>query len=1373
MPSFCSSCGASGQRLLTHCSACGESMLVSHEDIENIKAELLELKVSIEQKITHFETQLTAVESRFDGQTTASDLTVYPQEEVYEDSFKEIYEIEEEFMAQLYAESPQNELSGTELDEANQENAIIESDERPQEIVETNTNETPSVENDNLEEVLEENPVVFEEAQEYLQLMKDEEALENIVPTDDEIEQVSQDYVQEVIEDDVNEVVEDELLVIEDEAQELIEIPQPVLDDINLDTVEVTTEATSGMKELFGEAFFAPVVQFKQYVRETYLHYKQQNKLPIFFMTIGGIAALLFGFGYLMQATSGFYFELAKTVGGFTTAGLVILWGKTLIKKHTEFSEFGSALFGLGISLSYLMLYFLNSSAVFPFFGSPAIGLLMVLMNTLLATWLALRFETRIVAVLSLVGGAFAPFYLSSELVSPFYFAYLWILSIASIYIGEKINWKALGTLAFLVSMGVIEYVVWTSAEELPLLTFTLIFHAFAYLFLYYALFERKNPKFELNREEVFVLAVSVSSFVFNLYILHEVYDAYNLLGIIYLVNASVMILGFFFLKKRLPKRMHLLFFILAGTFAGLAVPALFGQEFMALFWAIEGIALVACGFIFQMSGVRREGYIVGLIALGRSLFSWPEMIQNWGNTLWTEGFANFLVLGALILMLWGVLRKYQDEQLKFERVLSKVLFESLTFWAWGVWAIAGWYYLNTAWYNWNMIPMLALVWWGNRHQSKLTEWLGLASYAWLVTAMVLSMQEVESLRFYEQTLLGKIAMIEVLLPLWGLQLFYEKLLPGNKNLRLMRILREAFYMLLPWVVLSPIRRHVPVLLPIGFALSASLAFVLWELLKHKDMIFAKKYIRNQAYLLVGLSTVFCFHTFPQVLTDYNQTIWHWGFYNFLALGGIYSALRWYINKSRADRTETEMRFAHAILEGVSVWFTTVYMIVGFHYIPTWMPVLAPIGIFGWLWWAGKKELVVTEMLGLAHYGLVLFPMIYQALFEAQSVSFLEQQPIGMMLMVESVVLLWAIPFFYKPMLKKGFFKEVMPTVEALFFLAIPVVALPTCFVHLSDLGLISSLWVSVIICFALNEWLKKTYLQFELYGLVGLSTLSIFMDSILGGFIGLVVLFGIYFYKKGFLLSSYLTRSSEESSEKGKPPYRYLFAYAFYYLGLCIMLLYGKIMNEVGGMLLIGGAYLYGITFFRGSIHALRSNFKFAYRVGNVLMALGLLVVIAEGFFEVGLVVNPGQVVLAMILAIGGITLHGLMAYNPTGKLALVKDKLFWPADVIMFHVFTIATYAGFIHLLSESWDGVVLTVFLTIHSIVLLFNSANPKYKFLMRFSIILFIGTAIKLKFYDMGNLGTVPQIIVLMLVGVLLLIGANLFAKFRKRWESIEV
>ena len=179
-------------------------------------------------------------------------------------------------------------------------------------------------------------------------------------------------------------------------AQSLASVPdEEVAEELPL-SAENVERAPSWLFSLLTETLLAPVAQFKGYCQEVYWHYKKQNKLPVFFMTVGGVLTLLFGFGYWMREEANtFYFELTKTIVGFVAASGAIWWGKRLLRNHERYDEFGSALFGLGISLNYLMLYFLADAAVFPFFSNTAVGLLMVLLNTLLATWLALRYRDQ------------------------------------------------------------------------------------------------------------------------------------------------------------------------------------------------------------------------------------------------------------------------------------------------------------------------------------------------------------------------------------------------------------------------------------------------------------------------------------------------------------------------------------------------------------------------------------------------------------------------------------------------------------------------------------------------------------------------------------------------------------------------------------------------------------------------------------------------------------------------------------------------------------------------------------------------------------------------------------------------------------------
>ena len=143
--------------------------------------------------------------------------------------------------------------------------------------------------------------------------------------------------------------------------------------------------------------------------QEIYGHYKSQNKLPVFFMTLGGVVALLFGFGYLMQFAEDIYFEFAKIGSGLAAAAVATWWGRRLLVEYERYSEFGSALLGLGLSLVYLSLYTMSESAYMPWAGG-AVGVLLLLANTAWGAWLALRYDTKVVAFISLLGGACVPF---------------------------------------------------------------------------------------------------------------------------------------------------------------------------------------------------------------------------------------------------------------------------------------------------------------------------------------------------------------------------------------------------------------------------------------------------------------------------------------------------------------------------------------------------------------------------------------------------------------------------------------------------------------------------------------------------------------------------------------------------------------------------------------------------------------------------------------------------------------------------------------------------------------------------------------------------------------------------------------------------
>ncbi|MFK7921308.1 MAG: hypothetical protein AB8H47_05100, partial [Bacteroidia bacterium] len=235
-----------------------------------------------------------------------------------------------------------------------------------------------------------------------------------------------------------------------------------------------------------------PFNQASSYVKDVYQHYKEDGKLPVFFMTLGGILALLFGFGYLMQMgislmldhLSERVFLVIKLTGSFLASTAIILWGRKLIKKGDLYRDFGAAMLGLGIAINYMLLYFIGDNALLPLLNNPIAGWGLALVNSALGVWLGLKQEARIVAVISLLGGAFVPFYLHSATFSIFYLGYLWVLCFTAIWLSQRIDWQPLRTGAFLVFAFLVEWIWFQHPERFSLLELSIGLHAFVYLFV-------------------------------------------------------------------------------------------------------------------------------------------------------------------------------------------------------------------------------------------------------------------------------------------------------------------------------------------------------------------------------------------------------------------------------------------------------------------------------------------------------------------------------------------------------------------------------------------------------------------------------------------------------------------------------------------------------------------------------------------------------------------------------------------------------------------------------------------------------------------------------------------------------------------------
>jgi hypothetical protein len=472
------------------------------------------------------------------------------------------------------------------------------------------------------------------------------------------------------------------------------------------------------------------------------------------------------------------------------------------------------------------------------------------------------------------------------------------------VLIALQIKWKTAGTLAFLASTVVFEVAILTPSlrQFLPIGTLTIILMVFAYLFFFFALYDR-NPSFPslknlftfkiketLQANDIFSLAGNAALLVANLY---NIYDG-NLglqrnLGYIYLLNSVIFLTLFLLLRQKLTSKMQVLFMVIVGSFAGFAVPQLFNQNISGLFWSLEGLALVFCGFTFALADVRKEGYLILTLGLAKIVFSFPDILTNWQVVLWTDGYINLMYGGVVLILTLTLLNKYKNEISIYEKQLAYFTLETLSFWALAVVWIPLTFYFPIWSYNFMLIGVYVWVAWAYRNRLVVSEWLGLSMLGFLVTAYILSVNVVGNAVFRFQTLPAQIAAAELFLSLWFLQFFYEKILPlipkiadvddihaqnidtekyytesinATISIGFTKILREVFYLCLPILILPSTFRFYPDYIPLALFGSVLIAFIVAEITK-------RKLVKVELHFLLFFATLQLF----QNPTNLNITI--------------------------------------------------------------------------------------------------------------------------------------------------------------------------------------------------------------------------------------------------------------------------------------------------------------------------------------------------------------------------------------------------------------------------------------------------------------------------------------------------------------------
>ena len=1030
-----------------------------------------------------------------------------------------------------------------------------------------------------------------------------------------------------------------------------------------------------------------------------YQHYKEQGKAPVFLMTVAGLITLTFGFAYLLQYSFHTYFNnTLKAATGFIIGAGIIGAGALLARKQTDFSEYAASIVALGVIFNYLTAYFIG-----PYYGivSPGSAFAVLMAVTVVSFALAIIFETKVVAFITLIGGVLMPFIAgNNESIGLVFLLYLFVLSSANLYLSYKINWPALAQITIVLSLSSIEYIGISSAVN-PLVTI-LVLTAFFYSYAYFWSFNGLQIKEKISRYD---LTFIVSNLFYFLYAMLQLSASNTVIASVFLLHA--LLLGVIVVSLRLlSTRLAPVYFLMMALLLATSVFVLAPLDVGSVIWALEGLVLVFVGFHYKHKLIRAEGYAVYVIAmfvLLWQLLSTPNILSS-GVMAWY--WFNLLAFGVLSFAAYRLVLYFKSQANRYELKALTVQNEIYTLWG----ALSFSYAIAVMMPDFTQILLIIPVIWCFYQvaQSKLrfAQFIGYTYLAILLLAIPFEMLKADSTVISLQSVSSWIMLAELLLVMWVLNFIYDKYKITGRGQRLSEKLHDLVYF-------SP------------------LLFLVLSLIQISD------------HYDEGFSAL----TFDYVWMD------------FLIIGALLV-----IGLKLVDKTEkvlvskSNIPARTVITETLSLYLTTFFLYTVAILFAEWMYNLVVIPMILLLYRAAKKELIFTEILAWSHFALfaVLTIQAHQTL---GNLHFSEQSLSTQIAWAEVLISAWLMQSVYE---RAGFKQQgygVAVKLRIGVYLLIPLLFLPRVF-RLHTEYVPAFIWLSFAISWlmykklALVELLKQLTI---LYFVAVLSTLLIVIAAVSGSYqsAGLIALSA-----GGFVLAAF--HVVEKSFVSRRPVdlpsldiYKSLILTSPYYFVFAIGAFSYAFSENISLALLGMSLGLLYLTQERRARFLMRDSIMFAYLLSSAGFVLITLFVFLANKSSTSLILIDLLAVFSLWYLV-----HAKLSVSTIAKQRyLTANSQYW-----FFHAVVFIAYTGLLNLLFSDWS-VGTSIAMLMHAVIVLFLTLSDRYKALLRLSIVLYAFTAIKVLFHDMNDFSHIHKVIALMCMGSILMLAAYLFQKIR--------
>lgn len=279
---------------------------------------------------------------------------------------------------------------------------------------------------------------------------------------------------------------------------------------------------------------------------------------------------------------------------------------------------FSTGVIGGGVGILY-------SAIFFSYFLLQIISMNLALLISLLVTFavivLSLRYNSKTILSLSLVGG-FLPFLaflieeggFSGNLI---YYAmsYLFILNLVVLITSFKKKWILPAAVSFFMHIPALVYLVFDSDNlTISLIYVLLSFASYLISIISYALIHKVNIK----AFSIVLLALNTFISALILYVLLGEMGLKDFRGILSLILCGVyaFISWLFNQNASEEKKTKLLFLITALTFAVLMIPFQFGIAWISMGWLVEGLLLIFVGNYKNKRIYERIGWIIFILCI-------------------------------------------------------------------------------------------------------------------------------------------------------------------------------------------------------------------------------------------------------------------------------------------------------------------------------------------------------------------------------------------------------------------------------------------------------------------------------------------------------------------------------------------------------------------------------------------------------------------------------------------------------------------------------------------------------------------------------------------------------------------------------------